>query len=528
MQKKALYTSVIFLLLVFFSCRKEIEKASWDTEVLTPLITATFDVSNLLPDSILHENPDSSLEIVYSKGIYNFDIGNLFVIPDTNLHAFYSIPFNFSLSPGQVIPFPSTSETVYQLPGIELKTFTVKAGKVSFRVKSRVREVTNFVYSIPCATLGGVPFSVKIDVPARIGNIPGIYDKQFDLSGYTINLTGPNGSKVNDIYTTLSVAISPLATDTVLVTPFDSLIIDNSFSDILPRYAKGYLGQNTIEIPNTQTNLNFFDRIGGNVKLEAIKFDLSLENYIGVDARATLKNLKAINTNTNKTVSLITNSSSININRAVDNGGSPIPSHANFPLTTGNSNIKDLIEILPNKMEYQLKVNMNPLGNISGSNDFIYTDKLLNGFLDMRIPLSFIANNLTLTNTLNLAISSGDNRNINSGNLTLYANNGFPFDATIQLYLLNENGVITDSLAGANSTIFQAPVNTQLKVTDKRLTKLIFPVNQEKMTRLYNTKRVLFKVKFNTSSQPQYIKIYDDYTLDIKLTGDFNYTLQIQ
>ncbi|HSH66907.1 MAG TPA: hypothetical protein VLB84_14230, partial [Bacteroidia bacterium] len=227
------------------------KKAYWDTDIVTPLINATFDVSAILPDSIIQENPDSSLEIVYRKGIYNFDIGNLFVIPDTNLHAFYSIPFNFILNPGQVIPFSSTSETVYQLPGVELKTFTVKYGKVTFRVKSKIREVTNFIYSIPCASLGGVPFSVNINVPAREGNSDGIYGKDFDLSGYVINLTGSSGSKVNTIYTDLKVAISSSALDTVLVTPYDSLIIDNSFSDIVPSYAKGYLGQNTIEIPNT-------------------------------------------------------------------------------------------------------------------------------------------------------------------------------------------------------------------------------------------------------------------------------------
>src|SRR6185295_9730182 len=196
MPKKALYTSsIILLLLIFFSCRKEMEKASWDTEIVAPLINSSFDISNILPDSIIHENPDSSLEIVYQKGIYNFDIGNLFVIPDTNLHAFYAIPFNFTLNPGQTIPFPSVSETVYKLPGVELKTFTVKKGKVIFKVRSRVREVTNFIYSIPCATLNGVPFSVNINVPARNGNTPGIYSKEYDLSGYVINLTGTNGSK---------------------------------------------------------------------------------------------------------------------------------------------------------------------------------------------------------------------------------------------------------------------------------------------------------------------------------------------
>ncbi len=505
------------------------DKAYWDTEIIAPLIDASFDISNLLPDSILHQNPDSTLEIVYQKSVHNFDIGNLFVIPDTGIHAFYTLPINqLTLSPGDSIPIKINPETVYQLPGVELKTVTVKSGKVIFKVQSRVREVTNFAYSLPGATKNGVPLSVNIDVPARVGNKPGVYFKEYDLSGYVIKLTGKSGSKVNTLYTSIKAAISPSALDTVLVTKYDTLSVDNAFSDIVPQYAKGYLGQNIIDVPPTQTDLSFFDRVSGNVNLEAVKFDLSLDNFIGVDARATLKSLKAINTHTNKTVALNSSTTSVNINRALDNGSVVTPSHASFPLTTTNSNIKELLENLPNKMEYQMRVNMNPLGNVSGSNDFIYTDQLLNGYLNMRIPLSFIANNLTLSSIVNFNISSGDNRNINDGRLTLYANNGFPFDATIQLYTIDENNAIKDSIVQGPATIIQAPVDIQLKVTGKRLTKLTIPVNHDKMTLLYNTKKVMLKIKFNTSSQPKYIKIYSDYTMDVKLTGDFNYTLQLQ
>jgi hypothetical protein len=530
MKKKALsILSVFSFLAVFFSCRKEMEKASWDTEIIAPLINASFDISNLLPDSIVHQNADSSLEIVYRKSIHNFDISNLFLVLDTSLHAFYTIPINYTLDPGQVIPFPSTSETVYQLPGIELKTFIVKSGKVVFKVKSRVREATNFIYSIPCAkSAAGVPFSRNIEVPARVGNTPGELTKEYDLSGYVIDLTGSKGSKVNTIYTDIKVSISPNAPDTVAVTPLDSLIIDNKFSHIIPTYAKGYLGQNTINVPPSQTDLSFFDRLGGHVKLEAVKFDLSLDNFIGVDARATLKSLKAINTHTNTTVALNTNTMAVNINRASESGSVVTPSHASFTLTSTNSNIKEMLENLPDKMEYQMKVDMNPLGNVSGSNDFIYTDQLLNAYLDLRIPLSFIATNLTLSSVVNFNIASGDNRSINDGRLTLFANNGFPFDATIQLYTLTESGAIKDSIIETATTINQAPVDAQLKVTGKRLTTLSIPVNHGKMTLLYDTKKVMLKIKFNTSSQPQYIKIYSDYTMDVKLTGDFNYTLQLQ
>lgn len=529
MSKKALYTTgIVLFLLTFFSCRKGTEKPSWDTEVLAPLINSTFDINNILPDSILQENPDSSLEIVYQKSLYNFDIGNLFTIPDTGISNSYKLANSYIFSPGQNFPPITNPETAFQFPGIELKTFHVKSGKFILEIENNVREAIKFVYTIPCATLKGIPFSENAEVPGRIGKTPGVYRKEVDLREYVIDLTGPTGSKVNIFYSTIQVGISASALDTVLITPNDSVVLKNSFSHIVPSYARGYLGQNTIEVPSTQTDLTFFDRIGGNVKLEAVKFDLSLDNFIGVDARATLKSLKSINTHTNKTVSLVTSTPSVNINRAADNGSVVIPTHAYFGLTSSNSNIKELIENIPNKMEYQLKVTMNPLGNVSGSNDFIYTDKLLNGYLDLRVPLSFVANNLTLTSVLNLAISSGDNRHINNGILTLFANNGFPFDASIQVFTLTDEGNITDSLIGTNNTILQAPVDAQLKVTSKRLTKLTLPVSTEKMQLLYNTKKVKLVVKFNTAAQPQYIKIYDKYTLDIKLVGDFNYTLQTQ
>jgi hypothetical protein len=107
-------------------------------------------------------------------------------------------------------------------------------------------------------------------------------------------------------------------------------------------------------------------------------------------------------------------------------------------------------------------------------------------------------------------------------------NNGFPFDAKLQLYLLNENNIVTDSLFGYANTIVEAPINSSLRVTGKKLTKITVPVSENKMHLLYDTKKVVMKVRFNTSAQPQYIKIYSEYSIDIKLVGDFNYTIKLQ
>jgi hypothetical protein len=175
-----------------------------------------------------------------------------------------------------------------------------------------------------------------------------------------------------------------------------------------------------------------------------------------------------------------------------------------------------------------MQVITNPSGNVSGSNDFIYSDKLMTAKMDMEIPLSLVANDLTLADTLALNISSNGTQNIKNGTITLFVENGFPFDASLQIYLLNTSNLAVDSLFANTNTIDEAPVNSSFRAIGKKSTKIIVPISVSKMNLLYNTKKLKLKVKFNTSAQPNYIKIYSDYTLDVKLVGDINYNVQIK
>ena len=529
--KKSGYLILTLFAILFFSCRKESEKTFWDSHILAPLINANLGVNNLLPDSLLQSNPDSSLKIVYQGNFYNLTMDTLFKIPDTLIHQGFAIPFPYTFSPGQQVVSNKLSETTYNLQGVQLRTATIKNGQVKYSIKSMIHEVTNFVYSIPCAKLNGVPFSINVSVPAAIGNTPGVYSKTFDLSNYVFDLTGLNHTSINTISTSLSASVSPLGHD-VLVQPNDSLVIDNTFYNIFPYYTKGYFGENTFNTGSQNADFSLFNRlVGGSVKLEDVAINMKIENPIGLDSRIYINNLTSVNSRNGQNINLINSiiGSQININRATDNNGVVYPTVANFPLTTNNSNIKQMIENLPDKFSYQLKLTTNPLGNVSGSNDFIYSDKLLKVGLTMEIPLSIVAHNLTLVDTLNIDVANNKGlQNIKSGAITLFAENGFPFDASLQFYFFNENNSITDSLFGYTNTIDEAPLNSNLKVIEKKLTKIIIPLSESKMNLLYVTKKIMVKVKFNTSLQPNYIKIYSDYSIGIKLVGDINYTIKVQ
>ncbi len=520
--------SVIFLLLLgsaFTSCKKNLDEANWDVDGLTPIFKTSLDINNLLADSLIQKNADNSLKLVYSNRFYNFNVDSLLDVPDTTVRSSFKIPFgSINATPGFQL-FNSTSDTKYAADGAALNKLFINSGTLTFLIKSKVEEKTDFTYSIPSATKGGTAFTFSTTVPASDGVNDGVYTGSFDIAGYDFDLTGQYHNTVNAFTTSVQVGINPNG-NAVTITPADSIEVFLTFSAVVPSYAKGYFGMQNSSVAST-SNFDLFNRIrAGAIGLENTTVTLKLTNGIGVDATAHINSLTSFNTRTNTSVSLVNNivGAPININRALE---SPYtPSFYYNVMNSNNSNIKALLENLPDKMSYNIDVAINPNGNISNGNDFVFTDKLIDASLDVEIPLSFFATNLTLIDTVDVSLTEQTEHNrVNSGTLTLKVDNGFPLEASIQLYLLNENGNVYDSLL-TSTLVEAAPVDGNLIVTSKKLSKLIIPLNKQKVDKVFATKKILVKTIFNTVSNPQYVKIYSDYTMDLKLIANFNYNIQ--
>lgn len=85
------YSKYIFillsLLLVWTSCRRDEDYSSWDTEMLTPIANTSLSISDMVKNSKLTENPDSSLKLVYDYPIYTINTEDFFIVPDTEIKA---------------------------------------------------------------------------------------------------------------------------------------------------------------------------------------------------------------------------------------------------------------------------------------------------------------------------------------------------------------------------------------------------------------------------------------------------------
>jgi len=522
--------TVVFLLIIsiFISCRKEDRNPFWDVDLLFPVVKSTLTINNIISDTLLIKNPDNSLDLFYKYSLSSFSIDSLFSIPDTTIHSIYPAPFTYTVSPGGVIIPLFSNSIYYPLGDAKLSRVTLRSGKMQLTIKSQIKGLVDFTYTLPKVTdkYGNI-FDTTFTVPAATQSNGGLFVGVFDLSGYNIDLSGINGFSVNTMVTSYSAILSPTNQGSVTITAAEDVDVANTFLDIVPQYAKGYFGQTVNSVgPDSSFFTMFKNIIGGNINFEDIDIGLHIQNSIGADSRITINQLSSINSQTGNTIPLSHSviGTPININRSLDNGGIVIPSTYSVSFNPTNSNIKQFVENLPNQLSYQLDLAINPLGNVSGGNDFVYYDKLMKTDLNMTIPLSLIANNLTMADTLKFKMPTNSN-NVNSGFLYLIVDNGFPFTAETQLYLMDANYVVFDSLISLPNIIAAPLLDGNFISAGKKTTKLTFPIDAEKLVHLRNSPNIFIKLKFNTQNQPNYVKIYSFYELNIKLIADFNYTV---
>jgi len=519
----------ILLLLLFFltmvSCRKI--DPSWEVNINAPLLKSTLGLGNILPDSLLTVNNDNSLSLVYNYSFYNFSLDSLVDMPDTLSHKYLPPLAGFVINPGQTF-LNFTENTNLSVQDAEISRVDFHSGFLALEIFSSITEPTIVSYKIPYATLYGSPFQVTETIPAAVPGTVLHFEKLYDISGYSLDMRGPTGLSSNILTSNTTAKLDPSG-NAYTLDSLDEFRFNVRFKDISMQYAKGYFGSTDFSFGPDTTSIDIFNKItSGTFDFESIIMNLNVENGFGVDAQVVFNNITTINTKTGHAVSLDDPiiGQTINISRGTETGNSDEPVNpSKYSHTLSNSNVLDLIENIPDMISYKIKISSNPLGNISSGNDFYYYGNYLNASLDMEIPLSLIANDLTLTDTVDFDLGENSNT-IKSGTLSLLADNGFPFSARVQLYLLDENKQITDSLLFPD--LIAAPyMNAYYTVVHPKRSVLTIPLPENKIPLLYQTKKMLIVSRFNTSGAGHYVKIYDHYKLDLKLTGDFNYLIQL-
>lgn len=515
-------TFILVFVAVLWACRKP-TVASWDVDVVLPVVTSQLNIKNFLGDSIFKSDNTGLLNLAVTRTITAIKIDSLLKLPDTTIVSSFTLPvFNATLQPGEVLPFTPSSPLTFSIGnGVALKKVDIRSGTLNVKFSNDLAEPIDMFYVVTSATKNGEQFAIKETVPPGINSLI----KSYDLAGLSLNMTGSNGTTYNTIIQTYTVKVNANATGPATVSFGKGAKAEITYKDIVPDYVEGYFGQQDVSIPLDSTKLEILKSFEApNFMLSDANFSFNILNEFGAEFSASLFNIKSINGNS--AVALNTSQlSNINVNRATKVARTVYPSAKVISLTKTNSNIVNFLSNLPDKLTYQGNITVNPLGNISGYNDFAFYNTGIKVLADINIPLRFSADYFKLVSNTKIDFANvSELDNVNSGKFVISASNGYPFSAKLQAYLQDANGNTIDSLFINGSNILQKGViDNQNIVLQPTKSKIEMPLDKDKIANLKKSKSVKIISYFIMPPNPPDIKIYENYVFDLNIVAELNY-----
>lgn len=516
--------SICLLFISFLGCSKVTEPLSWDSNYTVPLLHGSLGLEDLVPDSLITLDADSSLVLTFEGNLLDMDLSEILVIPDTILRDTFQAPFPspVDFAPGQTfIDIPE--EQNLQINGVYLKSAKIASGVVTYELQSTVQGVVTYTYEIPSAIdWMGNQFTKSITVPAASSGSTETVSGSFDLNGYYLDMTGQSGNNNNVIETVINCKISTSNSSPVAVSSADVIIVNNKFESIIIEEAEGYFGNHSISTGLEYSTIEGFSKwVSGEIDIDELDVDLTLKNGVGVDIFIRLNQLVAQGGDQN--VSLVSGflGELISLSRATRYFDSIVPSTYDIEMDQSSSNIDNFLETLPHQIGYDLDVEVNPLGNVSGFNDFYDRDAPIGVYINASMPLDLIANNLTLEDTLKIEI--GDEVPLNSLILDLEVENGFPLEAEVQLAILDQNNKII-SRVFSPSQIEAASLGSNDRVDEVSIGLHEIRINGLDLERIRSHGKVLLTVVFNTPGS-DHLTLYNSYRLNYKVHANANVTI---
>jgi len=438
----------------------------------------------------------------------------------------------------------------YALEQFRFTRAKFRSGAIKVNVYNTLPKDLFLDYIIPNAFKGNDTLKIIERIPAAVNGVAShVYVVQ-DMTGWELDLRGiapfervcncdinKNGridqDTVNTFYNIIKGGIEQ-SNDLIYLSLNDSIYIKGEFLGMVPDLAEGFLGNDTFSIASTFD----FDNVLNSwnlSKLSLEKVDISLEiwNSIGADAAIKINKLRALNTIKNQQVDLtglaVTNFHALN-KPVKPSGSNPvIPAYTEIAINSSNSNIEKLLDIIPDRFEYDMQAFINPGKEIptpEASNDFIYYGKSIEAKMGINIPMSIIAENMVLVDTADFSMGEVNLDQISDGILRLIIDNDFPLSAKIQVYLLDENGIKTDSLLAESGEIkagIREMSSGRVSLPEQSIINV--SLSKSKTDALSRTKKIIISATFNTKPSNSFVKIYNDYRIKVKLIGNLKYKL---
>ena len=535
--RKSLYLSgLLFVLVAIFaiSCSKDLFDFSTlesDRAVAIPLIETEMDIYDLLDsdttDLVATDPITGQLVVTYASDLVTFGASDVVTLPD---QPAVTESFQPAAALPDGLPF-STTVTVSETPppyiftttgGIEIDSINLTAGSLEFSINNQLAHRLVLDISIPSLiSSSGAGFTGSVTALANA-----VGTSTFDLTSYTFDLT-QGGTTTNTLDMAFDITVNGSGaivnqTDNIDVTySMTGLQFSAVFGDFKNQQMAAPADSIFISLFKTTQNVGFFGLTDPKVKL-------IVDNSFGFNSELSFIDFFSM-TETGTKIADIT----------YDPGTGQQPAPYAFPTITQpviygsteqtiitmnstNSNISVLFESTPKYLKYEASAETNP-GSPTGNNNYVLSTSELKVSTEVELPLEGYAGNWDMSDTIAFSLKvdelfSSKTRPENVI-LSIQSTNGFPFDVTLGLKLMDANYNIIHTLTGSSDAIESGTLDGNGKIIASITTVTEITCDRTCIEQMNNTSFLLISAIANTkgASTQQVIKIYDDYKFGLKI-----------
>ncbi|MES2567958.1 MAG: hypothetical protein V4565_13880 [Bacteroidota bacterium] len=541
---------LIIAVVTFNSCVKKnidmdnMADQQWTPELAIPLVNSSFTIRDIL----LETDKNGQIQVDGTGFCTLVYKGNLFSVKGTDLIPLTNnnVNTNYNLTAGDAValntlPTGSTYTMNFNTmvnystgnASVQIDELTLKTCDFNISVNSTFKQSSLLTISIPNAKKGGIPFLQTIAIPASSGGNINV-NQYVDLSNYIFDMTN-GGTTTNQFLVNYKI----VATKTSAVsTVAESFQISQTFSNQSFSLIKGDVGQQSIGANIDTVAISIFKNVvpgGGDFRINYATIDFTVDNSYGIPIR--LNNIQLFPYGPGQTfpyssVPLPSAYNNLDINAPVVVGASAITT----PTTIGGPSATQLNAIInskPKSFIYNVASQTNPNGTPSASQrNFITDQSQFKVDMELKMPLYGGAWDFIFRDTIPFDFGEQTSDNINTMLFRVYANNGFPFDVSMNLDFVDTNYVVMQTLAqGAlyADVIKSAPIDGNGIVIGKTEKTNDFTLSKAQINNLKTVKHIIVRAIGSTTNYgASDIKIYDHYRLDIRMgvKGEFNFPLK--
>lgn len=526
-------------LFTFSSCQQE-SSADWSPTIAAPLVNSTLSVSSLLEqltmDTMFSTDDEGLLSVNYRADLFDYtpsEIFNLEYGGDPILGEVVNTPFvenlinqngEFEVNlPTSVFTFdPKIQDENVPEFDVKIDSLYLYNTSIVFNFSSTFGHAGRINIEIPhLYDTEGNSFDETIEWDADAEN-PITDSSVFDLDGYFLDMTK---SEENDtMYNRFDIDLSVVVMNTLPNYDIeDDARLDFSIevTNMNFELAYGDFGPGSFLLGRDTIAFNPFEDINNaDFYLADPTVSLEINSGIGFQRMNSFVDTLVYVDPSEEINQILFNPSSIQpeIN-APQEVGEYVTTF--YKLTNEDGYISDLLSPMDKDLIYGIHAIIN--SNDEDEQSFIHRDHGISASLDVEIPLYGRVGNIEFNDTLEFDLGSQLSEiedMIIKTNMESY----FPVNAYLQVYFLDENYVLTDSLYGVD---FDLPI-----ITSPELSAEGRPINQEPVlttkeasltsetiANLVESKYLVLNYSFETSEfdQETNMKIFDDYYINAKV-----------